>query len=192
MKAERWAQERETEQRVINEAPILTVPCITNAHPIMLTWNPKAKRVLKTTKRLHQCITCNNTPSIVPQPVAIDPVPPMTAPTARALKRIPQLTGGSFNCSLPFVAQHAPRTRQRRAVPTRIQPEHQQTSTRTAIPSAARQRNVTLHAINKLTLKEQVSFNAIYIPAKHLLYPSKYASCPPPWGPKHHANNNYY
>ena len=117
VKAERWAQERETEQRVINEAPILTVPCITNAHPIMLTWNPKAKRVLKTTKRLHQCITLNNTPGIVPQPVVIDLVPPMAAPMARALKWITQLTGGSFNHSHPFVAQPAPRTHQQGTAP---------------------------------------------------------------------------
>ena len=43
VEAERRSQEREAEQRVIDEAPILTVPCITNAPPIMLTWNPTAK-----------------------------------------------------------------------------------------------------------------------------------------------------
>ena len=48
----------------------------------------------------------------------------------------------------------------------RIQPEHHQTSTYTAIPSAAQQHNVTRHAINLLTLKEQALFNAICIPAK--------------------------
>jgi hypothetical protein len=39
VEAERRSQEREAEQRVIDEAPILTVPCITNAPPIMLTQN---------------------------------------------------------------------------------------------------------------------------------------------------------
>jgi hypothetical protein len=64
------------------------------------------------------------------------------------------------------VVQPAPRTRQWGAVPTRIQPEHQQTSTCTAIPSTARQHNITRHAINILTLKEQALFNGINIPAK--------------------------
>ena len=91
VEAERLAQEREAEQKVINEAPILTVPCITNA--------------------------LNNTPGIVPQPVVIDLVPPMAAPTARALKWITQLTGGSFNHSHPFVAQPAPRTHQQGTAP---------------------------------------------------------------------------
>ena len=111
-------QRVEAEQRVINEAPILNVLHITNAPQIMLTQNPTAKRVLKTSKRLHQCITRNNTPGIARQPVVIDPVLPMAAPTARALKRIPRLTGGLFNCSLQFVVQPGPRTRQQRAAPT--------------------------------------------------------------------------
>jgi hypothetical protein len=152
--AERLAQEREAEQRLNDEAHILTVPRITNAPPIMLTRNPMAKRVLKTTKRLDQRITCNNIPGIVLQPVVIDPVPPMAALTAHALKQITRLTGGLFNCSHPFVAQPAPHTRQRGAAPKGIHPERQQTSTRTAIPSAARQRNIMQYAINILALKE--------------------------------------
>ena len=132
----------------------------------MLTWNLTAKRVLKTTKRLHRRMTRNNTPGIVPLPGVINPVPPINAPMARALQRIPQLPEGSFNHSIPFVVQPAPRTRQRGAVPTQIQPDCQQTSTHTAILSTARQRNMTQHAINILTLKEQALFNAIYIPTK--------------------------
>ena len=166
VEAERRAQECEAEQRVIDEAPILTEHCITNAPLIMLTWNPTAKRVLKTTKRLHRRITCNNTPGIVPLPVVINPVPPMNAPMAQTLKTIPCLPEGLFNHSIPFVAQPAPRTGQRGAAPIRIQLDHQPTSTQTAIPSTSRQRNITRHAINILTLKEQASFNAIYIPTK--------------------------
>ena len=137
VEAERQAQECEAEQRVIDEAPILTEHCITNAPLIMLTWNPTAKRVLKTTKRLHRRITCNNTPGIVPLPVVINPVPPMNAPMAQTLKTIPCLPEGLFNHSIPFVAQPAPRTRQQGAAATRIQPDHQQTSTQPTIPSTA-------------------------------------------------------
>ena len=36
---------REAEQRVIDESPIITVPRITDAPPILLTRNPTAKRV---------------------------------------------------------------------------------------------------------------------------------------------------
>jgi hypothetical protein len=57
VEADHRARERETEQRVIDETPILTAPCITDAPPIMLTQNPRAKRVLKKTKRLHRRTT---------------------------------------------------------------------------------------------------------------------------------------
>jgi hypothetical protein len=114
VEAECRAQEREAEQRVIDEAPILTVPCITNAPPIMLTWNPTAKRVLKTTKRLHRRTTRNNTPGIVPLPVVIHPIPSVNAPTTQARQRGPHLPEGPFNRSIPFHAQPAPHTRQLR------------------------------------------------------------------------------
>jgi hypothetical protein len=133
----------------------------------MLTRNPTAKRVLKTTKRLlHRRTTHNNTPGIVPLTVVIHPVPSMNAPTTQAHQRGPRLPVGPFNHSVPFVAQPAPHTRQRGRAPTRIQPVCQQTSTQMALPSTARQRNITWHAINIPTLKEQASFNAIYIPSK--------------------------
>jgi hypothetical protein len=44
---------REDEQRVIDEAPILTVLRITYAPPIMQAQNPTAKRVLKITLQIH-------------------------------------------------------------------------------------------------------------------------------------------
>ncbi len=40
-------------QRVIDETPILTIPRIMSAPPIMKSQNPTAKRVLKNTPRLH-------------------------------------------------------------------------------------------------------------------------------------------
>ena len=97
VEADRRAREREAEQRVIDEAPILTIPCITDAPLIMLTRNPTAKRVLKTTKRLHRRNTRNNTPGIVPLPVVMHPVPLMNAPMAQARQRGPHLPEGLFN-----------------------------------------------------------------------------------------------
>ncbi len=44
---------REEEQRVINDTPILTIPRITNAPPIMQARNRTAKRALKNTPRIH-------------------------------------------------------------------------------------------------------------------------------------------
>ena len=144
--------------------------------------DPSADLWTLPTKRLHRRIARNNTPGIVPLPVVINPVPPMKAPTAQTLERIPRLPEGLFNRSIPFVAQPAPRTRQRGAAPTRIQPDRQQTSTQMAIPSTARQHTITQHAINILTLKEQASFNTIYIPTKLLKHelPAHFEHCPNP------------
>jgi hypothetical protein len=155
VEADRRAREHEEEQRVIDEAPILTIPRITDTPLIMLTWNPTAKRVLKRTKRLHRRTTRNNTPGIVPLPVVIHPVPSMNAPTAHTHKRGPHLSEGSFNCSIPFVVQPAPHTRQRGTAPTQIQLVRHQTSTETALPSTARQRNIMRHAIDILTSKSR-------------------------------------
>ena len=58
--------EREQQQRVINNTPIITVPRITNAEPIMQSRNPTSKRVLKQTPRSHRRVTRNNTPGQVP------------------------------------------------------------------------------------------------------------------------------
>jgi hypothetical protein len=44
---------REEEQRVIDETPILAVPRIMDAPPIMQRGNPTAKRVLKITPQIH-------------------------------------------------------------------------------------------------------------------------------------------
>jgi hypothetical protein len=65
---------REAEQRVIDETPIITIPCITEAQPIMKLRNPTAKRVLKTTPWLHQWFTCNNTPGVIPASCVIEPI----------------------------------------------------------------------------------------------------------------------
>jgi hypothetical protein len=57
---------QEQQQRVIDKTPILTVSRITNAPPILYAQNPTAKQALKSTPRLHNCETRNNTPRAVP------------------------------------------------------------------------------------------------------------------------------
>ncbi len=57
---------RESEQRVINKSPIITIPCITDAPGIMDSCNPTAKQVLKATSRTHRQVTRNNTSGIMP------------------------------------------------------------------------------------------------------------------------------
>ncbi len=62
---EQLAQQIE-EQRVIDEAPIITIPRITDLPPIVTSNNPTAKRKLKETKMVHRRVTRNNTPGIMP------------------------------------------------------------------------------------------------------------------------------
>jgi hypothetical protein len=57
---------RENEQRVIDDTPILTIPCITNAPAIMQSRNPTTKRMLKNNPRVHRCVTRHNTPGALP------------------------------------------------------------------------------------------------------------------------------
>ncbi len=57
---------REEQQRVTDETPILTIPRITNAPPIMQACNPTSKQALKNTPQIHRQVTRNNTPSGVP------------------------------------------------------------------------------------------------------------------------------
>jgi hypothetical protein len=47
--AECQRKAHEAEQRVIDDSPIITIPPITDAPPIMLMRNPTAKRTLRTT-----------------------------------------------------------------------------------------------------------------------------------------------
>jgi hypothetical protein len=57
-------QTRESEQRVIDESTIITIPCIMNAPGIMELRNPTNKRILKTTPCTHRQVTRNNTPGV--------------------------------------------------------------------------------------------------------------------------------
>jgi hypothetical protein len=128
---------REAKQRVIDDSPIITIPRLTDAPPVMITRNPTAKRILRNTPRLHRRITRNNTPGILPVQNMVPPTPTPTTPAAR---------------------------QKRPGKPTWIQPHRGPRLTRTAIPSGAQQQIVTQHAINRLTLKEQASFDTIHTP----------------------------
>jgi hypothetical protein len=129
-------KQRKEEQRVIDESPIITIPCITDAPPIMQAQNPTVKRKLKTTPCLHCQVTCNNTLGILPDQCVIEPI--------------------------PIIEPTNPRRGKRAAVPTRVQPPRGRLLTRMAVPSGACQHVITRHAINILTLCEQASFSTIH------------------------------
>ncbi len=81
-------EECKAQQRVIDDSPILTVPQLTDAPPVMLTQNPTAKQTLKSTPRLHQRITCNNTPGILPATNMIKPLNPINVSAPQRSKRV--------------------------------------------------------------------------------------------------------
>ncbi len=110
--------EREVEQRVIDDTPIITITRLTDAPAIIESRNPTAKQALKNTPRLHLRVTRNNTPGIfLIKPLSQVPIVP-TAPCR---------------------------------------------STRT-MPSMARQRLVTQHGINALTIAENNNLHDIFSP----------------------------
>ncbi len=63
------------QQRIIDDAPIITILRITEALGIMQSRNPMAKRTLKTMPRLHRYVTRINTPGIVPIPTVVSIMP---------------------------------------------------------------------------------------------------------------------
>ena len=129
--------EREAEQRVIDTSPIITLPRLTSAPPILLTRNPTAKRILRDTPRLHRRVTRNNVPGVT-QEATIHPIP-----------------------AIPDTAR---RPSQKIATPSRVQPRRGPRATRSTMPSRARQRIVTQHAVNLLTLQEEASFSTMHTP----------------------------
>jgi hypothetical protein len=77
---------RENKQRVLDNTPILTIPRITDAPPIMQSRNPTAKRRLKENPRIHRRVTRNNTPGGLPM---ITRQANDTTNTAQGLRRSP-------------------------------------------------------------------------------------------------------
>ena len=128
----------EEEQRVINESPIITLPHLTDAPPIILTRNPTAKQYLQTTPRIHHRVMRNNLPGVSRPATVIEPI--MVIPA------------------------HPQRQCQKITTPTRVQPRCGPRATCSAIPSGAQQWIVTRHAINLLTLQEEASFSTMHTP----------------------------
>ncbi len=109
------------------------------------------KRILKSTPRLHQQITCNNMPGIL---LAAKVIKPLTPINVGAPQRSKQL-----------------------AVPLCIQPHHGPQPTRTAIPTGAQQQIFTQHAMSILTMQEQALFSTIHTPCmlmKHAKIPMNF------------------
>jgi hypothetical protein len=128
---------RAEEQRVIDESPIITVPQITDAPPIMHAQNPTSKRALRSTPRIHARVTLNNTPGKLPAINRVHPIPNTDAPS-----EIPNIRYPTRKCA---------------GTPTPPTTSH-------SLPTRARHRLVTQQAINALTIKEKVEIRASFIP----------------------------
>jgi hypothetical protein len=63
---QRVETDRERQQRVIDDTPIVPITRITDAPPIMTSRNPTSKRKLKLMPRTHRRLTRGNTPGAVP------------------------------------------------------------------------------------------------------------------------------
>jgi hypothetical protein len=139
---------REQRQLVIDETPILTVPHISNAPPIMKAQNPTAKRVLKNRPRLHLQQTRNNTPGAV-----------------LAIQRVNVFEPSMRNC--PVVGQKRVEWQAKTHGGRRRSQRLQKVTTPTPyipIPGGARQRIVTRQAINVLTIHEEANANTKFTP----------------------------
>jgi hypothetical protein len=141
---------RMQEQRVIDETPILTIPRITNAPPIMKARNPTTKRMLKHTPRLHRRNTRNNKPGAVPA-ITRDI-------TGDKSTRATTVGGTDVDTR---VTRTSPRTRA--AAPK---------STFTPVPSVARHQMVTRQAINVLTTREQAEASDTFTPRRLIKHAS--------------------
>ena len=88
--------QQEAEQRVIDDSPILTIKRITNALSIMESRNPTAKQALKTTPCIHQQLTRNNTPGIMP--AVVSPATYTPIPTHARQRLVTQYAQNALTC----------------------------------------------------------------------------------------------
>jgi hypothetical protein len=139
---------RELLQLELDEAPILTIPRILNAPPIMKARNPTAERVLKSTPRLHRWQTRNNTPGAVP-----------------AIQRIEVIDQNKPHC-LVAGQKRVDKQDNRQGVRQRSQQIKEITpqTPYIPVPRGARQRVVTRQAINVLSIQEEATANTTYTP----------------------------
>jgi len=139
---------REEEQRVIDNTPIITIPRITAAEPILQSRNPTAKRILKNTPRVHGCVTRNNTPGAVPMITRVENHNPHGF--------------GPYNRNDPVL------------IMSMTCPPTPPPATHTSIPTRAMSRIVSQQAINVLTIQEQATANNIFTPhrlTQHKMHP---------------------
>jgi hypothetical protein len=163
----RQQEAHNAQQRVIDNSPILTVPHLTDAPPVMLMQNPMAKLILKSTPRLHHQITCNNKPGILS---ATNVINPMTPINVNASQR------STWN-----------------AAPSHVQPHCGPQATQTAISTGAQQQVVTQQGINILTLREQALFSTNHtqcVLMKHAQNPNECQALHEPHGPSGHWSHN--
>ncbi len=147
-------------QQVLDNTPILTIPCITDAPAIMQSRNPTAKRRLKENPRIHSQVMRNNTPGGMPLITRRARDTNKEAQGLRRSLRICPAIASSTTMGTP---------------PTKtIHP----------IPSVARQRIVRQQALNVMTIKEQVATNIAFKP--HSLQPSGVTHGPMKF--EHYAN----
>ncbi len=132
---------RENQQRVVDNAPILTIPRITDAPPIMQSRNPTAKRRLHENPRIHRRVTRHNTPGGLP----------LITRRAKDTNNETQGLRRSLRIRPAIALSPSPV-----ATPPKV--------TSRPIPSLARQRLVTRQALNVMTIQEQVATNAAFTP----------------------------
>ncbi len=148
---------REEEQRVINDTPILTIPQITHAPPIIQARNPTAKRALKNTPHIHWQQTRVNTPGGVPMIVRTHPIPHIDMGTpSKKLQQLQDVLASSRWQTRAQAATNAP--------PVTIG----------RMPTRAQQQLVSQQAINVLTIREKATYEPIFTPlalVKHAIVP---------------------
>ncbi len=128
---------REEEQRVVDDTPIITIPHITDAPPIMQARNPTSKCALKSAPRIHKRATRNNTPGALPPINRVHPIPNTDAPRKLPTRCISTRKGTGNTTPL---------------------------TTAQSLPTRARHRIATQQATNTLTIQEQVSMDTVFIP----------------------------
>jgi hypothetical protein len=131
---------RENEQRVIDDTPILTILCITDAPAIMQSRNPMAKRMLQNNPRVHRRVTRHNTPGALLLITRRRGDINNEAQGHRRSLQIRQMVAMSTILATPPPVTFIP------------------------IPSGARQRVVMQQAINVLTIQEKVATNNAFKP----------------------------
>ena len=157
--SEKQRVRREEEQRVIDNSPIITIPRITKADPILQSRNPTAKRLLKNTQRIHGRATRNNTPGGLPQ-------------ITRAIPNANPHGFGPYNSNDPVL------------IMSMTSPPRPPPTTYNSIPNGAQSKLVSKQAINVLTIMEQATADTIFTPRR--LQPIKREMCTP--NMKHYAN----